>query len=265
MTDIESTAGGSEADTSTTTERDTLIDIAEPEDDTRVARELLPGALEAILMVVEEPVPTVALAQSVGHPVLVVDEVLSELAQEYRDAGRGFELREVAGGWRFYSAVEFDPVVTAFVLEGQQSRLSQAALETLAVVAYRQPISRSRISAIRGVNVDGVVRTLVTRGLLIELGHEAQSGAILYGTSSFFLERMGLTSLDELPELAPMLPELDDLDEELERVAAEVQEQESPPAIEDDSAASDGPEIPAEDTGEASGSETDAVEDANLD
>ncbi|TXJ05132.1 MAG: SMC-Scp complex subunit ScpB [Aeromicrobium sp.] len=188
---------------------------------------VLPGALEAILMVVEEPIEAIALAQTVRHPVAIVETVLNELAEEYRAQGRGFELRELAGGWRFYSAGAFDELVTTYVLEGQQSRLSQAALETLAVVAYRQPISRSRISAIRGVNVDGVVRTLVTRGLLEELGNEVQSGAILYGTTSFFLERMGLTSIDDLPALAPMLPDLDELDGELERVATRVKDEES--------------------------------------
>ena len=205
-----------------------LIDVPHEEEAALVAADSLASALEAILMIVEEPVSSMALAQGVRHTLADVEQTLKDLAQDYRDQGRGFELRELAGGWRFYSAVEFDPVVTAFVLEGQQSRLSQAALETLAVVAYRQPISRSRISAIRGVNVDGVVRTLVTRGLLVELGHEAQSGAILYGTSSFFMERMGLGSLDELPALAPLLPGIDELDSELERVATQVKETESP-------------------------------------
>ncbi len=203
---------------------ETLVDIPGEESPVIVEPDRLASALEAILMVVEEPVAAINLAQGVGHPTEVVEQVLYDLAAEYRNQRRGFELRELAGGWRFYSSVEFDSVVTAFVLEGQQARLSQAALETLAVVAYRQPISRSRISAIRGVNVDGVVRTLVTRGLLEELGNEAQSGAILYGTSSYFLERMGLTSLDELPELAPMLPEIDELDGELERVATRIKE-----------------------------------------
>lgn len=187
-----------------------------------VPAEKLGGALEAVLMVAEEPVDAATLAQSVGHPVALVVSKLEKLAAEYTDDGRGFELRELGGGWRFYSRIEFDDTVRKFVLEGQQSRLSQAALETLAVVAYRQPVTRSRISAIRGVNVDGVVRTLVTRGLIEESGTDGQSGAILYGTTSYFLERMGLGSLDELPALAPMLPELDDLDTELERVAGRV-------------------------------------------
>lgn len=214
-----------QADESTTDpEADTQVDDAAVE---AVAAADLGAALEAVLMIVEEPVDHLALAQAVGHPPSVVEAELHRLAEEYTAANRGFELRRLAGGWRFYSREQYADLVGAFVLEGQQARLSQAALETLAVVAYRQPVSRSRISAIRGVNVDGVVRTLVTRGLITELGHDAESGAILYGTTAYFLERMGLGGLDELPELAPLLPELEDLDSELERVAGQVGEQES--------------------------------------
>lgn len=176
-------------------------------------------ALEAILMIAEEPVNHLALAQAVGHPPPDVISTLHELAEEYAASGRGFELRELAGGWRMYAREDFADAVAGFLLEGQRSKLSQAALETVAVVAYKQPISRSRISAIRGVNVDGVVRTLLTRGLIEELGHDQHSGAVLYGTTGYFLERMGLGSLEELPPLAPLLPELEDLDSELERVA----------------------------------------------
>src|SRR5204863_5603135 len=122
---------------------------------------------------------------------------------------RGFELRRVAGGWRIYSRAEHAPVLERFVLDGQTSRLSQAALETLAIVAYRQPVSRARVSAVRGVNVDAVMRTLVTRGLVEEAGTEPESGAILYRTTSYFLERLGLASLDDLPDLAPFLPDLE--------------------------------------------------------
>lgn len=203
-------------------------------------------ALEAVLMIVDEPLDHVTLAQAVGHPPDDVLSALRDLAAEYTAQGRGFELRELAGGWRFYSREQFADVVGGFVLEGQQARLSQAALETLAVVAYRQPVSRSRISAIRGVNVDGVVRTLVTRGLIEELGHDGESGAILYGTTSYFLERMGLGGLDELPELAPMLPELDELDAELERVAQETVEREAP----DQSTAAPGTDSEADRDGE---------------
>jgi len=172
----------------------------------------LKPALEAVLMVADRPLDQLTLAQAVGHPPADVAEALGELAASYDEQGRGFELRNIAGGWRYFTRDEFAPAVERFVLDGQQSRLTQAALETMAVVAYRQPISRSRVSAVRGVNVDGVMRTLVTRGLVEEAGVDKESGAILYQTSNYFLERMGLASLDELPELAPFLPELTDMD-----------------------------------------------------
>jgi segregation and condensation protein B len=176
-------------------------------------------ALEAILMVCDEPLDTVRLATVVGHPVADVEAALEALAAEYADQGRGFDLRPVAGGWRFYSRPEYAGVVESFVLEGQQARLTQAALETLSVVAYKQPVSRARVSAIRGVNVDGVMRTLLTRGLVEEAGQDEQSGANLYRTTSYFLERIGISSLDDLPELAPYLPDMDDLEDELASVA----------------------------------------------
>lgn len=170
-------------------------------------------ALEAVLMVADQPLDHLTLASAVGHPPADVEAALAALAAEYDEDGRGFELRNVGGGWRFFSREAYAAAVERFVLDGQQARLTQAALETMAVVAYKQPISRSRISAIRGVNVDGVVRTLVTRGLLGEVGVDSSSGAILYGTTSYFLERLGLAGLDELPEIAPMLPDLDDMEE----------------------------------------------------
>ncbi len=172
----------------------------------------LTAALEAILLVVDEPAPEVMLATVLEHPTDTVRAALQQLAQEYTDAGRGFDLREVAGGWRFYTRADCSAVVERFVLDGQQARLTQAALETLAVVAYRQPVSRARVSAVRGVNVDGVMRTLVTRGLVEESGTESESGSILYRTTSYFLERLGLTSLADLPDLAPYLPEIETLD-----------------------------------------------------
>jgi segregation and condensation protein B len=175
----------------------------------------LKPSLEALLMVADQPLDRVTLASAVGYPVNEVDRALSALAAEYALDGRGFELRNVAGGWRYYTREEYAAVVEAFVLDGQRARLTQAALETLAVVAYRQPVSRARVSAIRGVNVDGVVRTLVTRGLIEEAGHDGEHGATLYRTSAYFLERIGISSLDELPELAPYLPEMDDLEDEL--------------------------------------------------
>lgn len=172
-------------------------------------------ALEAVLMVADQPLDHLTLAQAVGHPPAEVQAALAGLAAEYDEQERGFELRHVGGGWRYFTREAFAPAVERFVLDGQQARLTQAALETLAVVAYRQPVSRSRISAIRGVNVDGVVRTLVTRGLLEEAGTDPESGAHLYRTSSYFLERMGLASLAELPDIAPMLPDIEDMEDDL--------------------------------------------------
>jgi segregation and condensation protein B len=183
------------------------------EDVLEVAVAELRPSLEALLMIADQPLDESTLASAVGAPVVDVQGALAELAAEYADQGRGFELRNVAGGWRYYTREEFAPVVEAFVLDGQQARLTQAALETLAVVAYKQPVSRARVSAIRGVNVDGVMRTLLTRGLVEEAGEDTSTGAHLYRTSSYFLERIGVTSLDELPELAPYLPDLDELDD----------------------------------------------------
>ncbi|MGH3417863.1 MAG: SMC-Scp complex subunit ScpB [Actinocrinis sp.] len=185
----------------------------------------LRAQIEAILMVVDEPVTEVVLAQVVERPQAEVAVALRELAEEYTVQGRGFELREVgtgagpAGaatvtGWRMYSRPECAPLVERFVRDGQQARLTQAALETLAVVAYRQPVSRSKVSAIRGVNCDGVMRTLLARGLVEECGTEYETGALLYRTTGYFLERMGLKHLGELPDLAPLLPSAADMEEE---------------------------------------------------
>ncbi|HET8717098.1 MAG TPA: SMC-Scp complex subunit ScpB [Nocardioidaceae bacterium] len=170
-------------------------------------------ALEAVLMVADQPLDHVTLASAVGYPPDQVVDALHQLAAEYTDHGRGFELRSVAGGWRYYTREEYAAVVESFVLDGQQARLTQAALETLAVVAYKQPVSRARVSAVRGVNVDGVMRTLVARGLVEEAGSDPETTATLYRTTSYFLERIGVTSLDELPELAPLLPEMGELDD----------------------------------------------------
>ncbi|RCG33077.1 SMC-Scp complex subunit ScpB [Sphaerisporangium album] len=167
----------------------------------------LRAALEAILLVVDEPVAEVTLAQVLERPSREVAETLRELAAEYTRDGRGFDLREVAGGWRFYTRADCAAHVERFVRDGQQTRLTQAALETLAVVAYRQPVNRARVAAIRGVNSDGVMRTLVARGLVEEAGTDPESQAVLYRTSSYFLERLGLRSLDELPAIAPFLPD----------------------------------------------------------
>lgn len=171
------------------------------------------GAVEAVLMVVDEPITEQAVAAAIGVPVERAIELITELAQEYDQTGRGFQLRQVAGGWRIYSRTEYAPIVERFLLDGQTAKLTQAALETLAIVAYRQPISRARVGAIRGVNVDAVMRTLHTRGLVEEAGNDPETGAVLYGTTTYFLHRIGLSSLDELPALAPFLPEVDVLDE----------------------------------------------------
>jgi segregation and condensation protein B len=174
--------------------------------------ELRPS-LEALLMVADQPLDTLVLASAAGYAVTDVLEALESLAAEYTRDGRGFELRNVAGGWRFYTREEYAGVVESFVLDGQQARLTQAALETLAVVAYQQPVSRGRVSAVRGVNVDGVMRTLLTRGLVEEAGEDGEHGATLYRTTAYFLERIGIASLDELPELAPYLPDMAEMEE----------------------------------------------------
>jgi segregation and condensation protein B len=166
--------------------------------------------IEAVLLVVDEPVAEVTLAQLLERPTGEVAAVLRGLAMEYDEQRRGFELRAVAGGWRLYTRPECAPVVERFVLDGQQARLTQAALETLAVVAYRQPVTRARVSAVRGVSCDGVLRTLASRGLVSETGTDPDSGATLFATTPYFLERLGLASLDELPPLAPHLPEVDE-------------------------------------------------------
>ncbi len=172
----------------------------------------LTAAIEAVLFVVESPVSIAALAAVVQRQISDVEAALERIATGYDQPGRGVELRRVAGGVRIYTRPALSDVVEAFLLDGQRTKLSQAALETLAVIAYRQPVTRGRISAIRGVNVDGVVRTLTGRGLIVEDGADADSGAGLYRTTALFLEKMGMRSLDELPSLAPLLPEIDSLE-----------------------------------------------------
>ena len=171
-------------------------------------------SIEAILMVVDEPVSEITLAQVLERPVEQIEQALVRLSTSYDE--RGFSLKKIAGGWRFYSHPDLAAVVERFVLDGQQARLTQAALETLSVVAYRQPVSRARVSAIRGVNVEAVMKTLITRGLVEESGIEHETGAILYVTTSYFLDRLGLNALEDLPALAPYLPNLDRLDDILD-------------------------------------------------
>lgn len=174
----------------------------------------LARSIEAILMVVDEPVSELTLASVLQVTVDQVVDALESLVPTYE--GRGFTLKAINGGWRFYSHPDCSEAVEKFVLDGQQNRLTQAALETLAVIAYRQPVSRARVSAIRGVNVEAVMKTLITRGLVEEYGVENETGAILYKTTSYFLERLGLNSLADLPPLAPHLPDIDGLDEILD-------------------------------------------------
>jgi len=187
------------------------------------------SALEAILMVVDTPVSAEELAAALLVPTAEVNNLLTELAAEYRGApsasgaagrARGFELREVGGGWRVYSSPVHAAAVERFLREDHTASLTQAALETLAIVAYRGPVSRGRMSAIRGVSVDSVVRTLLARGLIDEAGQDPDSGAILYATTPLFLERMGMANLDELDALAPHLPgdeALAEIQEQIER------------------------------------------------
>jgi segregation and condensation protein B len=172
----------------------------------------LDAAVEAILFVVDAPIDASTLAATLQVPVPDVTAALDRLHAGYDERGAGIELREAAGGVRLYTRASVAPHVERFLQDGQRSRLSQAALETLAVIAYRQPVTRARVSAIRGVNVDGVVRTLLSRGLIVEVGSDPESGAGLFRTSELFLERMGMQSLDELPSLAPMLPDITGLE-----------------------------------------------------
>jgi segregation and condensation protein B len=196
------------------------LDATEPEQEPEeLGAPSLSAAIEALLLLADEPMSIVSLAQATRQTTDEVDSTVRALALEYDEAVRGFELREIAGGWRYYTRAECSPLVERFVLDGQQARLTQASLETLAVIAYRQPVTRGRVSAVRGVNVDGVIRTLVARGLIEEAGHEQESQAILYRTTSTFLERLGIASLEDLPPLAEHLPDLADLEDVLDSVA----------------------------------------------
>lgn len=180
------------------------LDLADPA--------TLRGALEALLFVADAPLELSQLAAAVERPAPEVAEALAALTADLDARGTGWQLRPAASGFRLYTRDKYAPVVERFLLDGQRSKLSQAALETLAVVAYKQPVTRARISAIRGVNVDGVVRTLLARELITEVGVDPETGGGLYRTTDTFLEKMGIGSVEELPSLAPLLPELDTLD-----------------------------------------------------
>ncbi|WP_431221403.1 SMC-Scp complex subunit ScpB [Leifsonia xyli] len=179
-------------------------EVPAPVEDAQIER-----ALEAILMVADEPMSLVTLATAVGAPVKRVRAAIAALVADYDGEGgairRGFELREVGGGWRIYVRAEFDQVVSGYVLQQNPTKLSQAALETLAVIAYKQPISRGAIASIRAVNVDSVVRTLLGRGLITELFTDSETGAINYGTTDLLLSQLGINSVDELPKISPLL------------------------------------------------------------
>ncbi|WP_425547625.1 SMC-Scp complex subunit ScpB [Actinokineospora diospyrosa] len=173
----------------------------------------LDSALEALLLVVDAPAEDELLAVATDQPVRRVREALRRIAARYTEAGSGIDLRRVSEGWRLFTRDRFAPVVEKLLLDGQRAKLTRAALETLAVIAYRQPVTRSRVAAVRGVNVDGVIRTLVVRGLIEETGTDPETGGILYRTTELFLERLGLSSLEDLPPIAPLLPEVDAIDD----------------------------------------------------
>lgn len=173
----------------------------------------LDSALEALLLVVDSPAGEDALASALDQPVQRVLEALHRLRDGYTEGARGIDLRRVADGWRMYTRDRYAPYVERLLLEGQRAKLTRAALETLAVVAYRQPVTRSRVAAVRGVNVDGVMRTLLARGLVEEAGQDPETQGALYRTTELFLERLGLPTLEDLPPIAPLLPDVDTIDD----------------------------------------------------
>ncbi len=175
--------------------------------------EALIPALEALLLVVDAPASEDSLAGALEVPTARVRAVLARMSADYTEHGRGIDLRKMGDGWRFFTRDRYAPFVEKLLLDGQRARLTRAALETLAVIAYRQPVTRARIAAVRGVNVDGVIRTLVLRGLIEEIGTDAETGGLLYRTTELFLERLGLSSLEELPPIAPLLPEVDAIED----------------------------------------------------
>ena len=177
------------------------------------ADDALDAALEALLLVVDVPAGEELLADTLQQPVARIRTALDRMSTTYADGRRGIDLRRVGDGWRFYTRDTYAPYVERYLLDGQRSKLTRAALETLAVIAYRQPVTRSRVAAVRGVNVDGVIRTLLARGLVEEAGADPETGGVLYCTTELFLERLGLSSLKDLPPLAPLLPEVDSIDD----------------------------------------------------
>ncbi|OBF19486.1 SMC-Scp complex subunit ScpB [Mycobacterium kubicae] len=201
-----------------TSDQDLGIDIAEPAE---MDPDELGRVLEALLLVVDTPVTAEALATATEQPVYRVDAKLRVMAEEFTERDSGIDLRQTGEGWRLYTRARFAPYVEKLLLDGARSKLTRAALETLAVVAYRQPVTRARVSAVRGVNVDAVMRTLLARGLITEVGLDEDSGAMTFATTELFLERLGLTSLADLPDIAPLLPDVDTIDDLSESLDSE--------------------------------------------
>jgi segregation and condensation protein B len=175
--------------------------------------EELGSVLEALLLVVDAPVSVEALAAATQQPVYRIATRLQQMAEELTARDSGIDLRKTSEGWRMYTRARFAPYVEKLLLDGARSKLTRAALETLAVVAYRQPVTRARVSAVRGVNVDAVMRTLLARGLITEAGVDEDTGAVTFATTDLFLERLGLTSLTDLPDIAPLLPDVDSIED----------------------------------------------------
>jgi segregation and condensation protein B len=183
--------------------------------------EELGSVLEALLLVVDTPVTDEALAAATQQPVYRIAAKLQVMAEELTARDSGIDLRKTGEGWRMYTRARFAPYVEKLLLDGARSKLTRAALETLAVVAYRQPVTRARVSAVRGVNVDAVIRTLLARGLITEAGVDEDSGAVTFATTEMFLERLGLESLADLPDIAPLLPDVDTIEDLSESLDSE--------------------------------------------
>lgn len=200
---------------------DPIVDLAEAVESTDLDDTELGAVLEALLLVVDTPASVDALASAVDEPPYRVAAKLQLMAAELEERGSGIDLREAGGGWRMYTRSRYAPYVERLLMDGARSKLTRAALETLAVVAYRQPVTRARVSAVRGVNVDAVMRTLLARGLITEAGTDSDSGATTFATTELFLERLGLTSLLDLPDIAPLLPDVDVIDDITETLGDE--------------------------------------------
>src|ERR1700751_4414617 len=177
--------------------------------------------LEGLLLVLDTPATAEALAAATAQPVYRITAKLQQMADELPERDSGIDLRKTSEGWRMYTRARFAPYVEKLLLDGARSKLTRAALETLAVVAYRQPVTRARVSAVRGVNVDAVMRTLLARGLITEAGVDEATGAVTFATTELFLERLGLTSLTDLPDIAPLLPDVDTIEDLMDSLDSE--------------------------------------------